>query len=138
MKNKCSGWECRTTVIAVDSYRDSVPVGRIYNPFLNSGESFTGAVSMLSKLENLMNEMNFPQSYNITRGFTPGSFSSPAEIGEQTGAAATFAVKVMFRQNSSWQGSVTWLEGKSEETFRSALELIFLMDSAISGERVSS
>ena len=45
----------------------------------------------------------------------------------------TFAVRILFRQNASWQGSVTWLEGNREESFRSVLELIFLMDSALSG-----
>ena len=44
---------------------------------------------------------------------------------------ATFAVRVLFRQNASWQGEVTWLEGKREESFRSVLELILLMDGAL-------
>lgn len=47
------------------------------------------------------------------------------------GRCATFAVRVLFRQNASWQGSVSWLEGSREESFRSALELAFLMDSAL-------
>ena len=49
------------------------------------------------------------------------------------GDVATFAVRVLFRQNASWQGSVVWLEGKKEEKFRSALELFNLMGSALSG-----
>jgi len=41
-------------------------------------------------------------------------------------------VKVLFRQNASWQGSIAWLEGKREESFRSVLELLLLIDSAVS------
>jgi hypothetical protein len=50
------------------------------------------------------------------------------------GKVATFATKVLFRQNASWQGSVSWVEGQREEAFRSVLELLFLIDSAISEE----
>ena len=53
----------------------------------------------------------------------------PASRGE----LATFAVRIIFRQNASWQGSVVWLEGEREESFRSALELVLLMDSALRG-----
>ena len=38
---------------------------------------------------------------------------------------------MIFRQNASWQGSVTWLDKGREESFRSVLELLLLMDSAI-------
>ena len=31
----------------------------------------------------------------------------------------------------NWQGSVTWVEGKREQSFRSVLELILLIDSAL-------
>ncbi|MBQ2819515.1 MAG: hypothetical protein IKM67_05230 [Clostridia bacterium] len=51
------------------------------------------------------------------------------------GRLATFSIRLMFRQNASWQGSVSWLEGSSEETFRSALELIFLMKSALDSKK---
>ena len=40
----------------------------------------------------------------------------------------------MFRQNASWQGNVTWVEKGIEESFRSALELIMLMDSSFAKE----
>lgn len=50
------------------------------------------------------------------------------------GKRATFALRVLFRQNASWQGSVTWLEGGQEESFRSVLELLMLMNSALTEE----
>ena len=43
----------------------------------------------------------------------------------------SFVVQVMDAQNQTWQGTVTWLNGKHTEPFRSLLELIKLMDSAI-------
>lgn len=44
---------------------------------------------------------------------------------------AIFKVKVLFRRGASWQGIISWAEGQQEVTFRSALELIKLMDSAL-------
>lgn len=48
---------------------------------------------------------------------------------------ATFIVKVKCNQNATWQGTVTWVEEKVEESFRSTLELIRLMDSALPEEQ---
>ena len=45
----------------------------------------------------------------------------------------TFVVKVIGNEHASWQGSVTWLEEHKEQTFRSALELIKLIDGAVNG-----
>ena len=43
----------------------------------------------------------------------------------------TFLVEVVDQQNASWQGSVTWMNKGKKEHFRSALELIRLMDSTL-------
>ena len=43
----------------------------------------------------------------------------------------TFIVKILNEQNSTWQGSVTWVEEQRTQNFRSALELIKLIDGAI-------
>lgn len=46
----------------------------------------------------------------------------------------SFVVEVKSQENHSWQGTITWVEGKRKEHFRSALELIRLMDSTLSNE----
>lgn len=43
----------------------------------------------------------------------------------------TFIIKIEYCQNNSWQGKVVWAEGNKEERFRSALELVKLMDEAV-------
>ena len=42
-----------------------------------------------------------------------------------------FVVQILSRENATWQGTVTWLDGKKTQPFRSALELLRLMDSAV-------
>ena len=43
----------------------------------------------------------------------------------------TFVVRILYRQNNTWQGEVLWAERNERRYFRSALELMELMDSAM-------
>ena len=43
----------------------------------------------------------------------------------------TFIVKIVNRQNETWQGSVTWTEKQKVQNFRSALELLKLINGAL-------
>jgi hypothetical protein len=46
----------------------------------------------------------------------------------------TFVVQILNRQNATWQGVITWTEGRQTQSFRSALEMIKLIDSALADE----
>ena len=43
----------------------------------------------------------------------------------------TFLIKVLDKQHGTWQGSILWAEGKKEQNFRSALEMLKLIDNAL-------
>lgn len=43
----------------------------------------------------------------------------------------TFIIEVLDTKNSSWQGKVNWVDGKKEQTFRSVMELLRLIDSVV-------
>ena len=43
----------------------------------------------------------------------------------------TFVVRVLYQQNNTWQGEVLWAERNERRYFRSALELMKMMDRAI-------
>lgn len=45
--------------------------------------------------------------------------------------APTFFIRVHFRQNATWQGSIQWLERGGSRHFRSMLEMIMLMKEAV-------
>ena len=51
-----------------------------------------------------------------------------SELDKPTG---TFVVKILDRQNATWQGEVTWIEEQKVQHFRSALELLKLIDGAL-------
>ena len=40
----------------------------------------------------------------------------------------TFIVKILNRQGCTWQGSLTWVEKQQTKSFRSALELVKMID----------
>lgn len=45
----------------------------------------------------------------------------------------TFIIKILDKHNSTWQGSVTWVEKQKTQNFRSALELIKMIDGVLEG-----
>ena len=141
MQNRIRGDAGRTTMICIDSYEQNVPVVRFYNYVQNSGGySFHGLVQFLVEMEHILDSANFPQSFTAVRSFsvpTEPEMDGAAEDKSREGALATFVVKIFYRQHTSWQGSVTWLEQKCEQPFRSVLELTLLMDSALSGNSES-
>jgi len=50
------------------------------------------------------------------------------ELGSTKG---TFEISVKFMQNSTWQGQIHWVEKDQKQSFRSALEMLKLMDEAL-------
>lgn len=52
-------------------------------------------------------------------------------MGGREKKTGTFIVKILDRQNATWQGSVTWVDEQREQYFRSALELLKLIDGAL-------
>jgi len=47
----------------------------------------------------------------------------------------TYVINILYTQNSTWQGTVDWVNRNGEkksQCFRSALELIRLIDSSVS------
>ncbi len=43
----------------------------------------------------------------------------------------TFTIQIQYRENAAWQGKILWVEEKQSSYFRSALEMLKLMDSAL-------
>ena len=54
---------------------------------------------------------------------------------QNTGSTkGTFEIQVKFTQNSTWQGEIHWIEKNRKQNFRSALEMLKLMDEALAEE----
>jgi len=134
---RISGESNRLFRLCVDSYEEGVPEGRLFHPNLeNGGFRFRSLTQLVLKIEELLDGMNYPQSFTAKRTFASVPVKPTgleALVQEQNGARGTFLLRVIFQQHTTWQGTVNWLEGKGEQSFRSVLELILLMDSALGG-----
>ena len=133
MTTRAWGAEYRITTVCIDSYENGELKGRFYNPYLSGGHSFQSVTQFLLRMEQALDAMDFPKAFAATRTFSPPPEHETGPPGTEyrPGDEATFAVRILFRQNASWQGQITWLEGKKEQSFRSVLELLLLMNSAL-------
>lgn len=138
MPGRVQGNEYRTTQVCVDDRQDGRFSGRLYNPYWEGGVPFSSVMEFLTRMEELLDQMQFPQSFTAKRAFAgpPGQGPVSQPLDMRQGREATFYLKVLFRQNASWQGTVRWVETGQEESFRSVLELLLLMDSAASSQQV--
>ena len=124
----------KNLIICIDQYENRVPVGSIHGLHPDKGIAFHGMIELLNRIDLTLEEESSPQAFSARRVFGPKTEHVGAETIVATdgkGKLATLVVRILFRQNASWQGTVAWVEGKSEESFRSVLELMLLMDSAM-------
>lgn len=46
----------------------------------------------------------------------------------------SFIVNILYQEHATWQGTVTWVDENKTQNFRSAMELLRLIDSTIDSE----
>lgn len=140
--------------ICIDSAQNAELQGRWYHICRAGAQGFENVVQLLSGLERCFNRLCFPQSAMALRRLEPpgrargagstqrkegAQLMSAEQIDRQQGKKATFIVQIQFRQNATWQGTVTWAEKNETSHFRSALELLKMMDESIAaGEEEKS
>lgn len=126
--------ECRRTLVCVDSYDSGVLKGRFFNSYQDV-EGFESLSQFLVKIEQLLDDLQQPQSYTSARTFSAILQADDEEDASvsviRKGNKATFELQILFRQHSSWQGILQWKERNVEQSFRSVLEMVLLMDSAL-------
>lgn len=128
-------------VVCVDRTEDHNFKGRFYHKYQTEAVPFRTGEELMVRMEEFYNAINIPQAATVGRGFLN---RSPApvqrktkivqEVGElmaHKGDIATFVIHVQYRQNATWQGRMTWADKNSNCNFRSALEMLKMMDQAI-------
>ena len=56
---------------------------------------------------------------------------SDKDLLEKHGDLGTFIVRVQQRQNSTWQGRITWMDEDKSVNFRSIWEMVHLIEEAV-------
>ena len=125
--------ESRRNLVCVDSYSGGVMKGRFFDPWQEM-EAFSSLSQFLIRMEQFLDQRQQPQSDTEVRTFSSFLETSAPEgspSGIRRGEQATFELQILFRRHSSWQGTLHWRETGMEQSFRSVLELVILMDSAL-------
>lgn len=125
----------------IDGSKSAGLQGRLYHGHSKQPFYYKDVDQMLLFMDDFFDLINFPMASTQIRDFTKSSRG----IGKKEGAKrmqglniknhkgnkATFVVQVQYRQNSTWQGKVVWAEQNKTLYFRSVLELIRILDSAV-------
>lgn len=142
--------------ICIDEFHISSWKGRIYTLLNNEEIRFQSTDELLVIMGLFWDKLGYPQESTISRSFV-GSKQSQLQrqteeffqilypkdgtrdkvkvemmeddMNNKQGDKGTFLVRIQYRQNASWQGHVTWVEENKTVPFRSALELLKLIDS---------
>ncbi len=130
-------------VICVDREKNEDYSGRLYDCCSGEPVGFENVLQMIKRMEELYDVLDYPQASTVGRCFIEKRkrirrevtrVTDRTRILRQKGDLGTFVVRVQYRQNATWQGQVTWAERQETQSFRSALELLKLIDNALDAE----
>ncbi len=139
--------EFGTFGICLDEHSADTFKGRLFVSVFENALTFKSLNGLLSEMGKALEEAGNPRPFFEYRTFSEkkkveakSSKKSDGHVkhfdhGRYSGELATFLVNILYRQNATWQGTVTWVEGDKSVNFRSALELFVLIESVFCDTR---
>lgn len=156
--------QSRVFMLRITGHNVSDCTGTIHNLYQERQERFTGLADAVLKMDAMMDALGTPQATQESRKFarteqTPhrggtrqqkqhrqraqekakvvGQYWQPDFLQSEDENVAVFFVRVRFRQHSSWQGDVNWRNDGQKVQFRSVLELLHLLQSALESQHTA-
>ena len=129
-------------VLCVESSHEGELKGCFWHSYSHTPVPFNGIGQMTLRMEMLYDYLRFPFPGNNERTFglekqvtrltkERKRIMTDEELLSKHGDIGPFIVRVQHRQNSSWQGRITWMEEDRTVQFRSVWEMIKLIESAV-------
>ncbi|MCL2046451.1 MAG: hypothetical protein FWG88_08720 [Oscillospiraceae bacterium] len=133
------------------SYEADFFRGLLHNDiYLEKPYAFTSFLQMIERMEEVFDTTGFPEAFMTPRAFNDEkrkknkreldvnadmseSFNMKS-LSDSGNPRCTFEINVRFRQNATWQGQILWVEKNQRQNFRSVLEMIKLMDEALTDQ----
>lgn len=119
---------------------DGIMKGQVYNPYYDKAFAFEDEYQMICVMDDLYESLAFPQASFEWRSFENKKVNhiirkAGARMDEEfskleKNKKTTFIVSVQYRENATWQGTITWVEENRTQHFRSAFEMLKLMEEA--------
>lgn len=129
-------------VMCVDGAEYGRLRGRLYHAYSREATEISSIDEMVFELERFYNALRFPFPSQNDRTFLPKKQEATVpqertkvmkseELLNKHGDMGTFIIHVQHRQNSSWQGRITWADKNRSVRFRSIWEMIKLIAEAL-------
>ena len=129
-------------VLCVNAVSGGRVQGVLYHSYSRDPVPFSNMGEMTFAMERVYDALKFPHPSTNTRTFVPAKSAgevfqersrimSDESLLSKHGDIGTFIVRVQHRQNSSWQGRITWMEEDKTVCFRSIWEMIKLIENAV-------
>lgn len=112
-------------VLCMDTMENNVPQGRCYYHDFANAYHFRSMDQFILQVDALLDGT---QREDLAISMESG----PVRLN---GKIATFKLRVPYRHNADWQGTVMWLETRYEESFRSVLELLSIVYQALAASQ---
>ena len=126
--------------ICIDSVADGEMSGEIYHCYKKEPLKFSNIIRMIETADKFFDQIKFPQSATQIRSFekkrtnhgscTGKGLYTPGSVGK-TRCERHILLNVKYRQNSSWQGVIQWVEGDLTYSFSSVLELLKILSNVM-------
>lgn len=130
-------------ILCVDRVEEHCFSGRFYHAYSKAATAFSNMDGVIFALEQFYDSLNFPHPTTDSRSFWKKGHKAEQEKPERKkamkdeellsrhGDLGTFIIRVQHRQNSTWQGRITWMDKNKTVYFRSIWEMIKLVAGAL-------
>ncbi len=129
-------------VLCINGSNEGDLSGEFYHSYSTECVPFSGIGQMVLRMEKLYDYLRFPYPGTNSRSFGKEKkltrmteerkkIMSDDALLSKHGDIGTFIVRVQHRQNSSWQGRITWMEQDKTISFRSVWEMVKLIENAV-------
>ncbi len=108
----------REAIVTVETYEDGIMDGYLQHPRLKGKEEFRSLSQMVLLLDGLLDLEHCPNQ--------PPPLICPGDRSKE--GTDVFRIQVLFREHYTWQGRLVWQNQNQEFAFRSAVELLQLLD----------
>ena len=137
-------------VLCIRESRPDAMRGELWHSYSASPTPFENVQKTVLEKEQPDDRLNFPHPGTNERSFGPAKepvrrenqerekIMNDEELLQKHGDLGTFIVRVQHRQNSSWQGRITWMERDKTINFRSVWEMVKLIESAVESTDTST
>ncbi|MCL1816738.1 MAG: hypothetical protein FWG43_03950 [Clostridiales bacterium] len=130
--------------ICIDTIEHGIISGRVFGQRLAEPLFFSDISDLLLQIDEVLNAQDYPRAFQRKRSFSAvektqapalaelsGHFMDIETVQSAFGAVATHSINIISRQNTSWQGSIDWLDETAPTNFKSALEYIRIVNNEL-------